>query len=161
MGLAVNCQGADLLRELNSDKNFFLRQYPLYVIALATEMDDEAIKWLVEYGRVLDSLTGEHIAFVTFYNSVRFRATIGEPRQNRNFIDEVGTREIFSPSLEVPQSLLKEDYGVVQRYVNDLYNQLSRYMDFGQNPLSLELFIINKNVYNQDEKLKIRFLTIL
>ena len=112
MGFAVHCTGADLLERLKRDEDSLLgRRYPLYIIALATEVDDEAIQWLADYGRAMDSLTGEQIAFIVFYNSLCFRTT--SPGGLRTFItpvDTEGTKKVFRynlPKIDVPPKALQ------------------------------------------------------
>jgi len=116
MGFSVSCKGADLIQHLRFDEDaIFGRRYPLYIIALAAEVDDEAVKWLVDYGRAVDSLTGQFIAFITFYNSVRFFASSGSPS---TIVDREGTTRLFQyvPStIEVPPHAIQgeqtlEDY---------------------------------------------------
>jgi archaellum component FlaC len=72
----ARCTGAELLNYIsNNEKELFGRQYLLYIIALATTVDDVAIRWLCRNARAIDSLTGESIAFIVFYDSLKFYAT--------------------------------------------------------------------------------------
>ena len=75
MGFHVNCSGAELLHGLRANASQFLHEpYSLYFIALATQVDDEALKWLHKYEMQLDSLCGPYAAFLTFYNQARLFA---------------------------------------------------------------------------------------
>jgi hypothetical protein len=74
MGYNISYIADDFIMEIRRNPvAVFGEDYPLYIIALATEMDKEAIKWLIEYRRAVDSLTHRSAAFITFYNSVRFQ----------------------------------------------------------------------------------------
>jgi hypothetical protein len=104
MGWAVDCEGADLIRALRATEDSVLgRRYALYIIALATEIDDQAIKWLSDYGRSIDSLTGPAVAFIVFYNSAKCyaHADNGPPLLLRLLqdlgprIDAQGTTHVF------------------------------------------------------------------
>ena len=114
MGFAVHCEGADLIRNFQKSEDDVLgRRYPLYIIALATEIDDEAIKWLAEYSRAIDSLTGQAIAFITFYNSARFYASTGF--RTTRFVDYEGTRRVFQyplPTIQVPPNALQSSWAL-------------------------------------------------
>ena len=69
MGYRVRCPGVDLLNQLSRDAVGFLgKPYALYVVALATVVDDEALKWLADYETALDSVTGPYAAFLLFFN---------------------------------------------------------------------------------------------
>jgi len=64
--------GEELARRLRGGEGFPLgRPYALYVIALATEIDEAELAWLKKYSRAIDSLTGRAIAFVLFFNSLK------------------------------------------------------------------------------------------
>jgi len=94
MGWALQCKGADLLRSLRKAEDAVLgRRYALYILALAAEVDEEAIQWLCEFGRPVDSLTAHGIAFLVFSNSTRFYAT-SDPR-SRESVDHDGSRRLF------------------------------------------------------------------
>jgi len=74
MGYRVDLRGPDLVLELRRNAaELFGKEYLIYIVALATALDDSALVWLKDHEQQIDSLTGDHIAFVTFYNSVRFR----------------------------------------------------------------------------------------
>ena len=69
MGFHVACSGAALLHRLRADPGGFLGEpYSLYFLALATELDDEALAWLHKYEMQLDSLCGPYAAFFLFYS---------------------------------------------------------------------------------------------
>ena len=75
MGYHVLCPGADLLNELSKDGEKLLgAPYPLYIIALATMIDDEALEWLLKYEMAFDSITGQCAAFMLFYNEANLKA---------------------------------------------------------------------------------------
>lgn len=125
MGFSITCEGADLLKSLRINEDSVLgRRYPLYIIALATEVDDNAIRWLSENGRALDSVTGSFIAFLIFYNSARFHAsaTHGQPfhastTRGQRIVDLEGTEAVFRyrlPSIEVPPSALQGAWNLRQ-----------------------------------------------
>lgn len=112
MGFGVGCEGVELLNSLRTNEDIvFGRRYPLYIIALATEVDDDAIKWLTKYARAIDSLTGKSIAFIIFYNSVRLYAT-ANTFYKKAPIDQEGTEKIFHRSLQtfdVPSAALQSN----------------------------------------------------
>nr|VFJ63161.1 MAG: hypothetical protein BECKDK2373C_GA0170839_11048 [Candidatus Kentron sp. DK] len=85
MGFHVCCSGADVLQELNEDATRFLGEpFALYLVALATEIDDKAVEWLHKYERTLDSLCGPYAGFLLFYNEAKLIAE-PYPRHQRNF----------------------------------------------------------------------------
>jgi hypothetical protein len=76
MGFHVNCRGADLLHGLRASARALLGEpYSLYLIALATQVDDAALEWLHKYEMQLDSLTGPYAAFLMFYNRAYLSVT--------------------------------------------------------------------------------------
>ncbi len=104
MGFAVKCSGADLLGSLRKNEDKVLgRRFPLYMFTLATEIDDNIIKWLSEYGRAIDSLTGDNIAFFVFFNSAKFKASTNV---SSGVVDSVGTKEVFR-TIPVPKGALQ------------------------------------------------------
>lgn len=68
MGFHVRCSGAELLRKLQDADRFMEGPYALYIIALATIIDDAALDWLMKYEMAFDSMTGPFAAFFLFYN---------------------------------------------------------------------------------------------
>ena len=69
MGFHIGCAGAELLRQLRRNASGFLSEpYSLYFIALATELDDEALTWLHKHEMQMDSLCGPYAASLLFYN---------------------------------------------------------------------------------------------
>jgi hypothetical protein len=78
MGFHVRCSGARLLHSLRANASAFLGEpYSLYFVALATQVDDEALDWLYKYEMQLDSLCGPYAAFLLFYNQIRLGAEPG------------------------------------------------------------------------------------
>ncbi len=74
MGFHVSCDGIQLLREISASPNEFLEEpYSLYIIALATSIDDDVLEWLIENEISFDSLMGPLGAFFLFYNDARFK----------------------------------------------------------------------------------------
>jgi hypothetical protein len=119
MGWAVNCHGADLVGMLRADEESVLgRMYGLYIVALATEIDDEAITWLYEYGRAIDSLTGEAIAFLVFYNGAHFYAHANTlSAERRTVVDLAGSARVFRralPEIEVPGKALNSSCSLTE-----------------------------------------------
>ena len=112
MGFGISCKGADLLKSLKQDEASVLgRIYPLYIITLATEVDDTEIEWLTKNGRALDSLTGDLIAFLVFYNSAKFSAK----SNSYGNIDLEGTRNIFNyemPTINVPSYAIQGAWSI-------------------------------------------------
>src|SRR5689334_6282511 len=69
MGFYVTCPGADLLKQMSENADGLLGEpYALYIIALATYIDDEALQWISDYATAFDSLTGPFGVFLLFYN---------------------------------------------------------------------------------------------
>lgn len=78
MGFHVSCSGADFIKELSQDANgFFGEPHALYMIGLATVVDEDALEWFLDYEMAFDSLTGHFAAFVLFYNRARLK--VGYP----------------------------------------------------------------------------------
>jgi len=110
MGYSVKWSGTDLVRTLHNDSTYILgRPFAMYVVALATEVDRDALDWLRQYGRAIDSLTGADVAFLTFCNStvnhvVNINKTaesvfgsllgLGGP-DGAHFVDAQSTRHFF------------------------------------------------------------------
>ncbi|MEV4536488.1 hypothetical protein AB0J82_22140 [Asanoa sp. NPDC049518] len=63
----------DLNEMISNSGRFFGRPYGAYIIALATRVDEEALEWLYDYREAMDSLTGELVAFVLFYNEAELK----------------------------------------------------------------------------------------
>jgi hypothetical protein len=90
MGFHVGCPGAALLQRLTTDPEEFLgAPYAVYVIALATSIDDHALRWIQEYNMALDSLFGPLGAFMLFYNEAHLR--VDTPY---GWASTVGTQEV-------------------------------------------------------------------
>lgn len=78
MGYRVDCPGVELLNRLRVDPDGFLGEpFSLYIIALATQIDDRALGWLRKYEMQLDSLCGPYAAFFLFYNHAQFEVETG------------------------------------------------------------------------------------
>lgn len=82
-----------MFKDLNDEKKLLGQRFGLYVIALLTDITDKHIMdWVHEKGHTIDELTGEHVAFIVFYNSARWKAHL---RSGGDIVDPVGTRRIF------------------------------------------------------------------
>ena len=97
MGFGINSKGTDLFDRLSSKEEFQDKLYGLYVIGLATKVDDESIKWFWNFGSPMDSLTGDNVAFFLFYNSLKFEGSTNYPSKyaEKDFVDYTGTKKIF------------------------------------------------------------------
>jgi hypothetical protein len=107
MGWAVQWSGQDLAKALREDSSGILgRPYAMYIVALATEVDLDALNWLREYGRAIDSLTGADVAFLTFCNStvnhaVQVRRRLGS-KEYIDYVDAESTNIIFHSGRTTP-----------------------------------------------------------
>jgi hypothetical protein len=95
MGFHVYCSGAELLHRLRANASGFLGEpYAAYLLALATQVDDEALTWLHRYEMQLDSLCGPYAAFLMFYNDVRLNAEPGPNLWAPSFEEDQGDHDI-------------------------------------------------------------------
>ncbi len=161
MGFGVNCRGADLLNQLKTSEDKLLgRRFPLYIIALATEVDEEALEWIVKYGHAIDSLTSNSIAFITFYNSVNFYAEAHSMRSL--FINEEATGGMFRDScrtISLPNEALFGSHALTKHvkgrmafpdkaFVQSMTNEsdsIARYLGIRATELPCLLFIDDPN----------------
>ncbi|MFI5967724.1 hypothetical protein ACIA8J_36875 [Streptomyces asoensis] len=108
MGYSVRWSGDDLYRLLRTDSSRVL-DYPFaaFVVALATEVDREALDWLDTYRRAIDSVTGPEVAFLTFYNTAVRRMR----RVDRGRLASRWTPHSFGiPTVDVPAGRSADDY---------------------------------------------------
>lgn len=170
MGFRVRTTGIDLVWHLrNNVKKLFGHEYSLYIIALATEVDDEALAGLIKNERAIDSLTGEDIAFITFYNSVRFFVDPADApkaysyksllRKNLDIYHRHEEGSKFAPTIEVPSELIKEshpyhlseylfkhvdlDYGAFALSMTYESDSIARYLGIEPSELPCLVFIDN------------------
>ena len=69
MTFYYNCPGADLLRQLtNGAIRLPDEPYQLGVIALATTVDDDVLRHLVQFKKILDAAMAPYGAFLIFFN---------------------------------------------------------------------------------------------
>jgi len=83
--LVPSPDGDDLAKKLRRERLPLGKPYALYVIALATQIDEKELAWLQKYSAAIDSLTGRAIAFVLFFNSLKPSSPIaGESTADRD-----------------------------------------------------------------------------
>jgi hypothetical protein len=109
VGYSVQWSGMDLVGALHENSTKILgRPYAMYVVALATEVDQDALDWLSQYGRAVDSLTGADVAFLTFCNStvnhvarISKRVGYGGYRREDHLVDVQSTSALFHSEASV------------------------------------------------------------
>jgi len=157
MGYLVD-SGLDVLKNLraNQDK-VFGRRYALYIITLATEIDNEAIDWLIKYGRVIDSLVGHAVAFITFYNTATAPLTRGNSRGLRE--NELMKIRAYTPNIdfdlaEAEEKIIDLDVAAMQgRYSRRVFNitmtyesdNIARFLGLNLKELPCLVFIDDPN----------------
>lgn len=78
MAFHVLCSGADLVRRLSKDATkFFHEPFALFVIVLATEIDHKVLDWLAKWEMAIDSMAGDAVAFLMFFNKIKLDASAG------------------------------------------------------------------------------------
>ncbi|MFB6629578.1 hypothetical protein ACFCWY_06785 [Streptomyces sp. NPDC056362] len=109
MGYTVSWTGEDLHELLRTDDHRIL-DYPFaaFVVALATEIDRDALDWLRTYRRAVDSVTGPAVAFLTFSNASLHRMRrLPDPRRPDTWhsyrSDEIQT-------IDVPDGVSPRDF---------------------------------------------------
>ncbi|MGW7724947.1 hypothetical protein ACWGJ6_16530 [Streptomyces canus] len=110
MGYDVMWTGEDLHRQLRKDSLRILdRPFAAFVVALATEVDREALEWLTEYRMAIDSATGPEVAFITFCNSnIRLMRRERGSRGGVSYFHYSYESEI--PTVDVPNGSSAESY---------------------------------------------------
>ncbi|TLN27245.1 hypothetical protein FDZ71_00175 [bacterium] len=67
-----------MVKKLSRDATRLLREpFALYIVALATTVDAQALEWLWKWQMAFDSMSGPSVAFLFFYNEARLEATPG------------------------------------------------------------------------------------
>lgn len=121
MGYHVRCSGADLLRQLSTDADKLLgAPYALYIIALATQVDEEVLEWLLKFRSALDSLTGPFAAFMLFYNE----ALLEGGQHARLPMHAAVSYENGLQRIPISGRILREGTPAVDRYVDEFYHEL-------------------------------------
>lgn len=120
VGFHVTCSGADFLSRLSRDANgFFGEPHALYMIGLATVVDETAIKWFVDHEMALDSVTGPFAAFVLFYNEARF--SVRNPYARLYQHEDLGEQGDTDQSLNIPMA------GAILRQGGHAVDEVLRY----------------------------------
>lgn len=148
MGFYVICSGADLLKQLNKDADKFLGEpYALYIVALATNIDDKALKWLIEYEMDFDSITGSYAAFLLFYNE----ALLNTKTPLAWFNHEIGVKKENEPQEVLVDSHLlrsgKRAVDSVLRYDANIQTKkkvLLHSMTYESDTVAIELGILDQ-----------------
>lgn len=106
MGFRVGIDdNADALLKLlrSNPAQVFDRPYKGYLLFLAGAADQEVCEWLAQNAIVLDSLTGEDIAFAVFARTFRMRIHASHPKPPRPpmYVGAVSSEEITGGSWQV------------------------------------------------------------
>lgn len=151
MGFHLKCSGADLLKHLNKDAYKFLdAPYGLYIVALASYIDDDVLEWIIKYEMALDSITGHFAAFLLFYNEASLNTTPyfkdKYPHYDRNLKEEI---PVDGGTLRKGENVLDDfiNHRSAERYYPEMMTDkkfLIRSMTYESDKVARELGILDK-----------------